>query len=79
MWQTKEWGGAVKDARGPYQPPNGAVKLFELLGHFGTGNLFATKWVHIKHYGLQNWCTQLLVRFRVFFEFNKSGNHQNGV
>jgi len=27
----------------------------------------------------ENWCTQLLVRFRVFFEFNKSGNHQNGV
>jgi hypothetical protein len=27
----------------------------------------------------ENWCTQLLVRIRVFFEFKKSGNHPNGV
>ena len=27
----------------------------------------------------ENWSTQLLVRFRVFFEFKKSGNHLNGV
>ena len=26
-----------------------------------------------------NWWTQLLVRFRVFFEFRKSGNHLNEV
>ena len=27
----------------------------------------------------ENWWTQLLVRFRIFFEFTKSGNHLNGV
>ena len=27
----------------------------------------------------ENWSTQLLVRFRVFFEFKKSRNHLNGT
>ena len=26
----------------------------------------------------ENWCTQLLVRFRIFFEFKKYENHLNG-
>ena len=35
-------GGLLRTPRGLNNPQNGVVKLFELLGHFGTGNLFAT-------------------------------------